>query len=113
MAGTTWMAEEPVPITATRCPAGDQAGSHRAVCMTVPPKSRRPGISGRDGSASAPVAAIRYRALNSPWLVVTCQRWVPSSQRAAVTSCPNRMAGSSPYRSATPRRYAASSGWDG
>ena len=46
IAGMTWMAEAPVPTTATRLPRRSTARSQRAVCMAGPVKSALPGISG-------------------------------------------------------------------
>ncbi len=45
----------------------------------------------------------------SPWEVSILQCRSPSSQRAATSSCPNRMCGRTPKRSAVSRRYAYSS----
>jgi hypothetical protein len=46
IAGTTWIAEAPVPMTATRSPVRSCASSQRAECMTVPAKESSPGMSG-------------------------------------------------------------------
>ena len=45
--GIHWIAEEPVPITATRCPVkSTPASGQRAVWNVAPVKSSRPGKSG-------------------------------------------------------------------
>ena len=50
--GTIWIAEAPVPMTATRSPASARAPSQRAECIVVPAKRSMPSISGSFGSAS-------------------------------------------------------------
>ena len=46
ISGTNWIAEAPVPITATRLPARSQEGSQRAEWNEVPPNRSAPGMSG-------------------------------------------------------------------
>ena len=54
--GTIWIADAPVPTTATRFPRGSNRWSHRAEWNTSPWKAASPGTSGRDGSDSGPEA---------------------------------------------------------
>ena len=89
MDGTTWTAEAPVPITATRRPARGTEWSQRAVWKTGPAKSSIPSISGSRGSHSAPTPRTRTLASYSPAVVLTAHRPRVSSKRAAVTSTPN------------------------
>ena len=56
IAGITCTAEAPVPISATRLPRRSTSWSQRAVCITVPANSSRPGISGGFGCEKTPVA---------------------------------------------------------
>ena len=74
MDGTAWMAEAPVPITATRRSASGTEWSHRAVWKTSPAKSSMPSISGSLGSHRAPTARTTTRASYSPAFVDTDQR---------------------------------------
>src|SRR6478752_1547580 len=66
MAGTIWIAEAPVPTTATRSPLRSCESSQRAECMIVPAKLSSPGRSGYAGSASAPAAEISTWARKVP-----------------------------------------------
>jgi hypothetical protein len=104
ISGTNWMAEAPVPITATRSPLRSWSWSQRAEWNTVPAKSPSPGRSGTDGSLSGPMPATSTRATISPCEVAMRQRWASSSHRAPWTSWPKRMWGRTPKRSAQPRR---------
>jgi len=104
MAGTIWIADAPVPISATRSPAREWSWSQRAEWNTVPAKSASPGRSGIDGDTSAPVPRITTPALNRPSPVVITHRSAASSHDASTTSWPHRMRGSRPASAATPRR---------
>ena len=44
--GTNWMADAPVPITATRWPVRSRESSHRAEWNEVPPNLPAPPMSG-------------------------------------------------------------------
>ena len=72
---------DPVPITATRLPVKSTgAAGHNPVWYDSPPKSSRPGTSGKYGTERTPVAATKYRARTSvPWLSTTVQRPAGSS----------------------------------
>ncbi len=54
MAGTTWIALAPVPITPTRLPRSETPWSHPDVWKSGPRKVFRPGIAGIAGWCSAP-----------------------------------------------------------
>ena len=60
--GTNWIADAPVPITATRRPVRSQELSHRAEWNAVPPNLPAPGMSGYEGRCSAPAADTTARA---------------------------------------------------
>ena len=62
MDGTTWIAEAPVPITATFLSASITEWSQRAVWKTSPVKSANPSMSGFLGSHSAPTPSTTTRA---------------------------------------------------
>ena len=57
MAGTTWLALAPVPITPTRLPVRSTLLSHRAVCRAGPANVSRPAMSGSLGTRRMPMAA--------------------------------------------------------
>ena len=57
--GTIWIAEAPVPITATRLPVRSTSWSHRAEWKTSPWKVSMPSISGSFGADSPPAPTIR------------------------------------------------------
>ncbi len=66
MAGTTCTPLDPVPITATRLPAKSTGvAGHRPVWYEAPRNRSRPGTSGKYGTESTPVAAMRNRVRNS------------------------------------------------
>ena len=75
IAGTSWTAVAPVPITATRSLSKLWPWSHAAVWIALPLNSPTPGMSGSLAVLSAPVAVMRKRAvISSPPSVVTRQR---------------------------------------
>mgnify|MGYP005807445771 CR=1 FL=1 len=97
------MADEPVPITATVCPA-KLTGScgHLPVWKVLPWKVPWPGRSGARGTERQPVAMMQNRALTrSPRSVVTVQRPVASSQTADFTLVSKAKARFRSYFSAT------------
>lgn len=76
----------------TRRPRRSTSWFHRAVCMTVPEKVSRPGISGALGWVRMPVAPTMKRAVtSSPSAVARRQTWRCSSNVAAVTVVLRRM----------------------
>ena len=91
IAGTSWIADAPVPITATRSPRRSWPWSQRAEWNVVPANDPRPGRSGRLGSVSGPGAATSTRAETGPADVASAQRPAASSQSAPVTLVPNRI----------------------
>ena len=66
IAGTTWIALQPVPSTATRRPARSTSWRQRAVWNAGPAKESSPAAPGRSGPSSWPQAGIRTSALNGP-----------------------------------------------
>src|SRR3954449_4961317 len=54
--GTNWMADAPVPITATRFPRRSHEWSHWAEWKTGPAKREAPGMAGMAGDGGGPVA---------------------------------------------------------
>ncbi|SKZ14104.1 Uncharacterised protein [Mycobacteroides abscessus subsp. abscessus] len=109
--GTIWMADAPVPITATRLPESSTSSSQRAECMTVPPNDSIPSMSGRLGSQSGPTAPMRCCAQYVVTAAVAgsvpagtvsiSQRCCDSLHAARVTSTPNLALSRTPKRSAT------------
>ena len=71
IAGTIWMAEAPVPMTATRLPVRSASWFQRAEWKISPLKSSMPLMSGSEGSHSAPTAETTILATKSPLLVLT------------------------------------------
>ena len=58
--GITCTPLDPVPITATRLPAKSTGvAGHKPVWYDSPRKSSRPGTSGKYGTESTPVAAMK------------------------------------------------------
>ncbi len=102
--GTNWIADAPVPMTATRLPSRSWSWSQRAEWKVWPWKASMPSMSGVRGSLSAPAAEISTRALTSPWSVSTVQRRASSSHWAPVTVVPSRTWALTPKSSATRRR---------
>ena len=86
MAGTIWMAEAPVPTTATRRPSSRAWWFQRAEWNTSPGKVPSPGMSGSAGSDSGPAPAMTTSAARSPRDVRSRQHAAVPSQQAAVTS---------------------------
>ena len=79
ISGTNWIAEAPVPITATRWPARSWSWSHRAEWNIVPAKRVEPGDVG-DGRLAerAAVASIRR-----PGADVLAARWCRAASAGA------------------------------
>jgi hypothetical protein len=96
ISGTNWIAEAPVPITATRSPVRSCSQSHWAEWNAVPSKLSSPGTSGNDGSDSGPWAAIRTSAVSGPLEVSILQSCSSSSQLALSSSVSKRMCGITP-----------------
>lgn len=88
--GTNWIADAPVPMTATRSPVRSWSWRQRAEWKVVPSKVSSPGSVGYFGSQSGPVPETRACAVRLPRAVSTCQRCVASSHRASMTSAPVR-----------------------
>ncbi len=85
-------------MTATRLPVRSWVWSHRAVCMTVPPKLSTPAMSGSLGTVSTPLAFTRNRAVISPpGSVCTRHNDRSSSNSTARTLVLNRIFGRIPY----------------
>ncbi len=102
--GTTWIAEAPVPTTATRRPVRSWSWFQSAVWNVTPSKVSRPGMSGIAGSLRKPGAAIRRSAVNGPCVVSTCQTPRSSSHCAPVIVQSKWMRSRTPKRSDTSRR---------
>ncbi len=68
-------------------------------------------MAGTDGVLRNPEASTSRSPVTVPPGVSTTHRWASASQRAPVTSVPNRMSRFTPVRSATVRRYSSISGW--
>ena len=62
ISGMNWIADAPVPITATCFPVRSQEWSQREEWNAVPPKESIPGMSGQAGMCSPPPAATTARA---------------------------------------------------
>ena len=84
---------DPVPMTATRLPAKSTGvAGQRPVWCCSPRNSSRPGTSGKYGTESTPVAAMRNRARSSvPSLTTTVHVPDDSSYTADVTLASKRM----------------------
>ena len=61
MAGMNWVAEAPVPITATRLPASGSAWFQRDEWKAAPAKLSMPSILGSAGRPSRPMALTSRR----------------------------------------------------
>jgi hypothetical protein len=105
MAGTIWMAEAPVPMTATRLPVRSASWFQREEWKISPLKPSMPLMSGSEGSHNAPTAETTIFATNSPLLVLTCHRADASSQRAERTSQSKMCLSSTLWRLATDWMY--------
>ncbi len=84
--GTNWIADAPVPITATRSPARSWSWFHSAECHVSPSKRSMPSSSGIDGSLRPPMPATTTSASKEPLEVSMCQRERSSSQSIRSTS---------------------------
>ena len=84
ISGMDWMAEEPVPITATVLPVKSTPSlGHLPVCQDAPLKLSLPGNCGSFGTDRQPVAITHQRAVStSPLSVSTVHRLDASSKRA-------------------------------
>ena len=101
ISGMIWIAEAPVPITATRLPARSASWSQRAEWNTSPWKESMPSMSGSRGSTRRAGAGDQGARTYLPLLVVVTQRWASSSHRASSTSVPNRNRSRTPDSRAT------------
>ena len=61
-----WMAEAPVPMTATRLPVRSKSWFQRAEWKISPSNSSRPSMSGNAGSVSGPTAETTKFAVKVP-----------------------------------------------
>ena len=104
MAGTTWIALQPVPTTATRRPSRSTSWRQRAVWNAGPAKLSSPGMGGIVGTESWPQAVIRTSASCGPPLVCSAHVARSASQRASSTSVDVRIRSSTPWRRATSSR---------
>lgn len=93
-----------MPITATRLPVRSTEWSHSAEWKEGPRKLSRPGISGNDGTCSAPTPETTAFVVNVSPSVVLTRQWPASSYSRPVTSRPNRKWGVRPYVVAQARR---------
>src|SRR4051794_2055524 len=91
ISGTNWMAEAPVPTTATFLSVRSYSWSQRAEWKTLPWNRSIPGSWGIDGSDNAPTALTRMSAVIGPRLVSRHQRVVSASHVAPVTVVLRRM----------------------
>jgi hypothetical protein len=101
MAGTVWIALQPVPMTATRLPVRSTSWRHRAVWKAGPSNCSSPGIGGTDGTDSWPQAVTSTSASCVPAVVSTTQRLRSASHSAPVTSVLVRTRSKTPWRRAT------------
>ncbi len=101
--GIAWIAEDPVPITATRLPVKSTPScGHQPVWYVSPRKLSRPSISGSLAADRQPVAITTNRAsIRPPVSVSTSQRSAVSSNVARVTRVRKLMSRRRPSRSAT------------
>ena len=102
--GTNWIADGPVPITATRRPARSCSWSQSIEWNRRPANDSRPGSSGVIGLPKGPVAETSTSAAIRPAEVSNSQRRLPSSQRASLTSVSYEMWRSTSRSAATERR---------
>ena len=104
MTGIVWMPEEPVPMTATRCPVkftGSSCGQV-PVWNQRPLKVSRPGIWGTRAADRQPTALMTNRAVTaSPCCVRTVQSRLASSYTALATRVLKWMSRRRSKRSAT------------
>ena len=101
MAGTNWIAEAPVPMTATRLPARSTSWSHRAEWKAGPLNVSTPGTSGSAGSTRPPQPLTTTSAVRSPLLVDSRHSIASSSQVPDTTSVSQCRCGSTPNTCAT------------
>ena len=91
ISGTVWIADAPVPTTATLRPAKSCEWSHLAVWKATPWKSSIPGSEGIEGSLRGPGAPTSTCAENEPFDVSICHTLASSSHSAVRTGHENRM----------------------
>ena len=91
-----WIADAPVPITATRLPRRSYPWSQRAEWKTLPGNESSPGTSGTLGSDSGPVAETTTSAVKTPREVSISQCAASAIQRISSTSWFSRRCGRSP-----------------
>jgi hypothetical protein len=96
ISGTNWIAEAPVPTTATLRPSSSAPWSHFAEWNAGPSKRSSPGSFGVAGSLRAPAAPTRTSAVMVPFEVSMRHRCPSSSQAAFFTACSKRMCGRMP-----------------
>ncbi len=103
ISGIAWIADEPVPMTATRFPLKSTGScGQRPVWKVVPANVSRPGMSGVLVDERQPVAMMTKRAVYaSPASVRTSQRSAASSKTAAATRVFNVTSRRRSKRSAT------------
>ena len=103
ISGIDWIADDPVPITATRRPVkSTPSWGQRLVKYVGPANVSRPGMSGRFGCDSTPTARIRNRAdTSSPSVGADVPAPDRSSYAADVTLVSNWMSRRRSKRSAT------------
>ena len=99
--GTIWIAEAPVPTTATRLPARSTSWPQRAEWNTSPWNVSMPSISGIRGADSPPAPTISVFETQVPFGVRTVHRCVSSSQVASSAGVSNTNRSRIPDRSAT------------
>ena len=104
ISGTTWIALQPVPITATRLSFSSTSCRHSAVWNFGPPKLSSPGMWGTLGTESWPQAVTRMSASCVPALVSSTHLSRASFQVARFTSVPVRIRSSTPWLRATSSR---------
>jgi hypothetical protein len=98
--GTNWIAEAPVPTTATRRQLRSWSWFHLAEWNQVPGKVSRPGSGGIEGSLNAPAADISTRARYLRLLVSISHRCLASFHAAVRTSSLRRIRDRMPNSSA-------------
>ena len=97
ISGTNWIADAPVPITATCRPLRSRSWRHVAEWKTSPAKSSSPATSGNDGSDSAPEPRTSASAVHTPRVVVTRQCCASSDHVRRATSWSLRVKRSMSY----------------
>jgi hypothetical protein len=104
ISGTNWMADAPVPMTATRSPVRSWSWRQVAEWNIVPVNDSSPGRSGMAGSARGPLPRTTTSAVSGPVAVSRRQDAPPASHDADRTSAPKRVRATTPRSSAVRRR---------